>query len=184
MPNSLNNTYDFLSDHTPDGIVLSGGNDINPLLYGKNLISFNMNVSDERDQAETQIIEYAILNELPLLGVCRGAQMINVYFGGSLIQDLTNHKLNKMNHVGTIHTVKFNSYFYSKQFSKKVNSFHNQGIVDDTLAKDLQPLAYSKDKVIEAFKHKRLNILGIQWHPERNVNFSLFDQKLVKNLFS
>jgi len=47
----------------------------------------------------------------------------------------------------------------------------------------LQPLAYSKDKVIEAFKHKTLKILGIQWHPERNDNFSAFDQKLVKNLF-
>jgi len=112
MPNSLKNPYDFLSDHTPDGIVLSGGNDINPLLYGKELISLNRNVSDERDQAETKIIEYAILNELPLLGVCRGAQMINVHFGGSLIQDLTNHRLNTINHVGTKHTVKFNNSFF------------------------------------------------------------------------
>ncbi|MBF7069473.1 gamma-glutamyl-gamma-aminobutyrate hydrolase family protein [Campylobacter volucris] len=123
-------------------VILSGGND---------LYKFDKNdISKKRDEYESNIIAYCIKNNLPLLGICRGAQMIASYFRSHLIK-CENHIQNH------------NIYVKNKKIN--VNSFHNFAI--DKLSDEFEILAKANDNTIEAFKHKNLNIYGIMWHIER-----------------
>lgn len=139
IPNSLPDIKKYLSEINVKGFVFSGGND-----------------SDERENTEHFIIEYAIQNSLPILGICHGLQLINKYFGGSL-SDFTNH-------VGQNHEVKFLDY----GLKYSVNSFHDIGIKPEGLSSELDPIAIcAADESIESAAHKRHKIAGIMWHPER-----------------
>lgn len=153
-----------------DGLLLPGGGDIDPLYYNcQNQGSHS--IHKDLDEAQFNILEYFVHNSLPILGICRGIQLINVYFGGTLIQDLATssyHTDTKEDVVHTI-TVSKDSYLhqlYGNAFS--VNSSHHQAIADDGIGHDLIPIAYSvPDNIIEAVKHSYLPIYGVQWHPER-----------------
>ncbi|MCR2064281.1 MULTISPECIES: gamma-glutamyl-CDP-amidate hydrolase [Campylobacter] len=124
------------------GVILSGGNDLN---------SLNPNeLSLKRDAYESKIIAHCLKNDLPLLGICRGAQMIAWYFKSSLKPC--------QNHIGT-HSI------LTKKGVFEVNSFHNFCI--ENLGENLKSLAVAEDKSIEAFKHKKRQIYGIMWHIER-----------------
>mgnify|MGYP001166318367 CR=1 FL=1 len=133
------------------GILLTGGN---------NLPFNSKEVSDapERDYLELKLLKYAELTQIPVLGVCRGFQIMNQYLGGSLIKI--------KNHVSTTHNLTFSPNF-KDIFPKKVNSFHNYGINKSGIANFFEPVAFSPDGLIEAAFHKKLNWLGIMWHPER-----------------
>ncbi|TXE88344.1 gamma-glutamyl-gamma-aminobutyrate hydrolase family protein [Campylobacter volucris] len=123
-------------------VILSGGND---------LYEFDKNdISKKRDEYESNIIAYCIKNDLPLLGICRGAQMIASYF--------KSHFIKCENHIQ-------NHDIYIKNKKINVNSFHNFAI--DKLSDEFEILARANDNTIEAFKHKNLNIYGIMWHMER-----------------
>lgn len=123
-------------------VILSGGNDLNFL---------NPNaMSKKRDSYEIQVIETCLKEKIPLLGICRGAQIIAHYFN-SCISPYENH-------VGN-HEI----FFLEEKFIS--NSFHNFAIAK--LGDKLEPLCFAKDKTIEAFKHKYENIFGIMWHIER-----------------
>lgn len=124
------------------GVILSGGNDLN---------SLNPNeLSLKRDAYETKIISYCFKKELPLLGICRGAQMIAQHFNSTLKPC--------QNHIGT-HQIT------TKKGEFEVNSFHNFCI--ENLGENLKALAFTKDQSIEAFRHKKKHIYGIMWHIER-----------------
>ena len=132
------------------------------------------------------IINYAVKQKVPLLGVCRGLQIINVAFGGSLVQDLTAREGKKINHVSSVHDIEINGHFLLDEYVNSritINSFHNQGITDRCIAKSLVSAAYSEDGVIEALRHKEYNILGVQWHPERKNGDTSFDKKLITQFF-
>lgn len=127
------------------GVILSGGNDLN---------SLNPNpLSAMRDEYEAQIIEYCLQHNLPLLGICRGAQRIAEYFGAKL--ELLS------GHIGNHQVFDICS---GEKF--EVNSFHNYGIIN--LNTDLEPLSIAEDKSLESFKHLLNPIFGIMWHIERN----------------
>jgi len=134
----------FLTRVNPDGIVLSGGNDVGTCL--------------DRDITEAFLIRYAIKYEIPLLGICRGMQMLGVYSGASL------GKVDQ--HVRTRH-------FLKGHYTHEVNSFHNNSLVD--VPNDYQLTASSEDKTIEAIKHSRLPLYGWMWHPERETPFNNVD---------
>ena len=155
-----------------DGLILSGGNTL------ANYADENdkpENISIERDLFENALLEEAVLNEVPILGVCRGMQVINVFFDG---------KLNKIKgHAGTRHqliTEELNNGFH---FPSEVNSFHNFSIPRKCLGKNLLPLAYDNEDNIEAFYNQKKKIIGIMWHPEREVDSVDSDCKLIKNHF-
>ena len=154
IPNTLKDTKHFLKTMNLDGIILSGGD--------------NMGDDLERDNTEKEIIELAIKEKIPLLGICRGMQVLNDFFGGSLsISNDSNHvaKRHKIELLGTVSQELFNS----KKI--EVNSFHNNLIKKDTIANDLQVFAVSEnDSTIEGFYHKNLPIIGVMWHPEREQN--------------
>jgi putative glutamine amidotransferase len=164
-----------------DGIVFQGGGDMSPLTYGEEPIENGRWPGDPyRDKFELQIMDFAYFNKIPVLGICRGFQLLNVYFKGTLFQDLTlqsktpvihrdGEKYDKIQHqVRFTKNGLLEKIYNNPKYPLYINSVHHQGV--KTLGKDLVVEAICpEDNLIEAFRHKALEerfILGIQWHPE------------------
>ncbi len=168
-----------------DGLIITGGNfDIDPKLYDQKSRG-SRNIKNKRTKFEIEIcIKFLELNK-PILGICGGAQLMNVALGGTLIQDLNktliNHEqINPRNE--TSHEVYINKksklYEICKKNSFKVNSAHHQAI--RKLGKDLKISARSFDGVIEGIEHKKHKwCMGLQWHPEFLI--TTYDQKIFKH---
>ena len=153
---------------TFDGLILSGGGDVDPRLYGEgNTACFG--VDAERDAAEFRLIEAYCRAQKPILGICRGHQVLNVFFGGSLIQHLPGAEKHVPGKEGdNAHMTRaladsFPAELYGGHFV--VNSAHHQGI--GRLAAELEAVQWSEDGVIEACRHRNLPVFSVQWHPER-----------------
>lgn len=158
-----------------DGLILAGGEDVSPILYGEDARNTIKATYPKRDKAEVAITERIIASGKPILGICRGLQLLNVIFGGSLYQDLSENKEAFVKHIQEtpsnhpIHTVNITEDSYMSSFLSDevfVNSFHHQVIRD--LGKGLKVGARSSDGVIEAIESvdESKNIIAIQWHPE------------------
>ena len=157
-----------------DGLILSGGHDINPYNYGQEPSQKLGETFPERDTYDMLLLEESKKRNIPIIGICRGFQLINVAAGGTLYQDLSLIPGNilKHNQVSnpTLKThkieIKENS-FISSIFGKEtmVNSFHHQAI--DKVANDFIVVARASDGVVEAIEHKTYKFLvAVQWHPE------------------
>lgn len=160
-----------------DGFLIPGGDDVNPQYYDEEN-TFSILEPDIIDQIDFQIIEYAIRCEKFVLGICRGIQVINVFFGGSLIQDLGNaNKLHHHDHqIKMINENNMANIFNSCEI---VNSLHHQAI--KKIGNGLIPI-FQASETIEMIIHNKYNIIGVQWHPERmNINHQLKFQSLIKN---
>lgn len=169
-----------------DGLLLPGGGDLDPALYGEEPHPRLGEVSPERDHHELFLARYAAEQGLPTLGVCRGLQVMNVALGGSLYQDLEAQGLSHVQHYqkspppALAHTVRQVrpsplDVLFPETF--RVNSYHHQGI--QTLGQGLRPLAVAPDGLVEAIALEGHPLfLGVQWHPEllreHWVLFSLF----------
>jgi len=165
VSNFLKNLKVFLESTKIDGIILSGGDNIGeyPL----------------RDKTESKLIKFGIEQKIPIFGVCRGMQVINNFFNGT-IQKTNNKKHVKTSHVIEIGNEKFNHVL--KQKSAKVNSFHNNIIKEENLGKNLKSFAINKsDNTIEGLFHKKYSIMGVMWHPERSQNN--FNKQVMKKFF-
>ena len=151
-----------------DGLILCGGNDIDPKYYQQE-INGAVNIDSQRDPVDFALLEAFIKAGKPVLGICRGHQLINVYFGGSLHQDLpekdlhTNGQDFSIAHEVTAKEGSIVHQLWGSSFA--VNSAHHQAI--DRLGRDLMATAYWQDQYIEAIEHQSLPIYGVQWHPER-----------------
>jgi len=144
--------------NTPlSGIVLTGGNDL--VAYGGN--------AQERDETENFILQYALDKKIPLLGVCRGMQIIQHFYGVELTKI--------QGHVDTKHDLMIDGSLI------RVNSYHNFGATETK--NPLEVWAISEDGVIEAVRHNFASVTGVMWHPERNKTFEKYDISLVKKLF-
>jgi putative glutamine amidotransferase len=155
-----------------DGLVLSGGADVEPSRYGATTIHPAVKPSD-RDDAELAVLRAALACGLPVLGVCRGVQLLTVHFGGALHQHLPD-ALGHDTHcpggeMGT-HRVRFAGGTALHDIygaSQVVNSFHHQGIADTGA---LVACGWAEDGLVEAVRHPGLPlVLGVQWHPEKNI---------------
>ena len=152
-----------------DGLVLPGGGDIVPALFGaENQGSRNMD--EYLDRIQLYLLESFVRAGKPVLGICKGLQILNVYFGGTLIQDLPPRSLSihAYQNGDRIHTTKAaRGTFPEKLYGSTpiTNSAHHQGI--HTPGDGLLVAQYSQDFVVEAMYHKSLPLLGVQWHPER-----------------
>lgn len=150
------------------GLLIPGGGDVAPSLYRqKNEACFSVNPS--LDQMQFALLERYRKAGKPVLGICRGHQVINVFFGGSLIQNLpTAERHKRKNDADEIHltraeTGSFLAELYGTRFP--VNSAHHQGI--DALGTGLAAVQFADDGVIEGIRHESLPVFGVQWHPER-----------------
>lgn len=165
-----------------DGILITGGDDVHPRFYGSNEIHYP-NAPDEfvedRDEFEIDTFKKAQENNLPVLGVCRGLQLINCILGGTLKQDLG--ELNKIHRRNSqddkIHQVKVNDHTQLKEIARvaqaQVNSSHHQSI--NKLGEKLKVNSMAMDGTIEGIERSegdRPFLLAVQWHPER-----MLDQK-------
>lgn len=178
VPNHLPNFRRLLADLRPDGIVLSGGNDIDPKRYRRPGPA--REVSAARDAVELAAVAYSRAEGVPLVGVCRGLQLVNVAFGGTLSHDL---QKSGHNHVAVRHPVKLLDAFPIPAYRNRrvtVNSYHNHGVTPADLAPGLLPMAVSREGLVEALRHPHLPIFAVQWHPERKGSPAALDRALFK----
>ncbi len=179
-----------------DGFVLQGGSDLAPETYGETPIG-KWKGDPYRDQYELKILDYAIKNSRPVLGICRGFQLMNAYFGGTLYQDTATQQPTLPLHRSAerYDTLKHGVSFidntvlhklYGNDEPKLVNSVHHQAIKD--LGDNLEPYAVSTDGLIEAFgytKEPAGKVIGVQWHPEfsHTLKNELIDEHKLYDLF-
>jgi putative glutamine amidotransferase len=158
-----------------DGVLLSGGYDINPLLYGEEPFRELDAVFPEVDEHHILSVKIAAALGKPMLGICRGLQVLNVAFGGTLHQDITQYSCNCLKHFQKgqrhvpSHTVELiPNTVLSKIFAKDfivTNSFHHQSVKD--IAPGFVLNARARDGIIEGIeKEEGAFIVGVQWHPE------------------
>lgn len=148
-----------------DGVILCGGNDVHPRFYGEE-VAGSVDMDEARDEAELAVLKLAVEKALPVLGICRGHQLINTFFGGTLIQDLgtdIRHTDKTIFHEVTAEKDSIAASLYGEHFN--VNTFHHQAI--KATGKHLRVTQTAPDGVIEGVEHEMLPILGVQWHPER-----------------
>ncbi len=157
-----------------DGILLTGGEDPAPHLYGEPPHPELGEVDYERDVAEIELVKLAVELNKPMFGICRGLQIINVALGGTLIQDIRSQVPGAFQHkqIGSrqygAHYVTLAPGFVADALGKTevlVNSTHHQAVKD--VAPGFRVTATSADGVIEAIESDNGLIVGVQWHPER-----------------
>tara|TARA_B110000977_G_scaffold178915_1_gene237019 strand:+ start:3076 stop:3705 length:630 start_codon:yes stop_codon:yes gene_type:complete len=168
VPNSLDDIDSWLEKKNLEGFILTGGNDLSHLPDAKN-------PAPSRDETEKKILKWSVKNKTKVLGVCRGMQLINCFFSGSLC------KVN--GHAGFNHSIDILNDKYNFNSQSIVNSYHNWGISKTDLSPNLLPLAIAGDGTIEALEHKQLPWVGIMWHPEREVTNDYNNIQLIKTLF-
>ena len=151
------------------GVVIGGGDDIEPEHYGS-IKTPSRNYDPERDNLEMDIIRQALTANAPLLGICRGAQLINVVQGGTLFDDirpLRQHTSNRL-HIRPIKWVNLEAGSQLQKLLKattvKVNSLHNQAI--NQIGSELRIIGKDQDEFIQAIEGLSGFVLGVQWHPE------------------
>ncbi|MFJ1810476.1 MULTISPECIES: gamma-glutamyl-gamma-aminobutyrate hydrolase family protein [unclassified Streptomyces] len=149
-----------------DGLVIAGGPDVEPVRYGAEPEPRTGPPARERDAWELALIEAALAAEVPLLGICRGMQLLNVALGGTLTQHIDGHA----EAVGVFgrHPVKpvpGTRYAEAVEEETSVPTYHHQAV--DRLGAGLIPSAYAGDGTVEAVELPSVNwVLGVQWHPE------------------
>lgn len=153
-----------------DGVVISGGHDVEPVLY-KAAEEVEGRYDAERDAFESHIIDCALVDRTPLLGICRGAQLLNVRLGGSLHQDLRNHRRHTSNRrtLLPLKTLRLEAGSQLRQLlgadRLRINSLHQQSI--DRLGEGLRISGRDLDHIVQAVEcPQRRFLIGVQWHPE------------------
>ena len=168
IPNNLSNIPLFLEENSIEGIILSGGD--------------NIGDDKERDHTEKELIKFGIERELPIFGVCRGMQVLNNFFKGKIKLSLDDL------HVGNDHEVIISNNKISdilKQDKIVVNSYHRNIINLEDIGESLISFAINqKDNSVEGFLHKKLPIMGVMWHPERDMdkNSELINKFLLRKI--
>jgi N5-(cytidine 5'-diphosphoramidyl)-L-glutamine hydrolase len=160
VPNTTPDPDAFLAATGIRAVLLSGGDDLG---------------SEPRDAVELGLVAAAVGRGLPVLGICRGLQLLNVAFGGTVTADLA-VAVPDEDHVATTHEIGLASGARAT-----VNSFHRSGVLADELAPSLRILAATRGGVVEAFEHRDHPISAIQWHPERRGSSVELDWAIIES---
>lgn len=158
-----------------DGLVLTGGHDVDPKLYGEKPEPVCGVPCPERDAMEQILLEAALEADKPVFGICRGIQFLNAYLGGSLYQDLPSQRPGDLAHHMEppydvpVHAVRVERdtplYEILGTEALAVNSYHHQAV--RRLAPELQAMAYAEDGLVEAvYMPEKSFVMAVQWHPE------------------
>ena len=172
LPIVLPSHYDYrayFDQFKIDGIILSGGNDLGSMS--------NKVIDKKRDDFERGLIAFAVENQIPLLGICRGMQIVGEYFGLEL-KEVGNHVAVRHKIVGVAN----NSYSTCIEKMEEVNSYHNYGFVQTS--DDFRVILRAEDGVIEAIEHQSYPILALMWHPERNGEFNQYELDMISTFFN
>lgn len=156
---------------TVDAVLLSGGHDVSPDLYGAKLDPATGELDRARDLFEIALVKQALAAHKPIFGICRGQQIINVALGGTLVQNITGtpikHQQRPISGTKTTHQVQVvggTRLASLLQGAYAVNSFHHQAVAQ--VAPGLKVSARSADGVIEALEAPQQQLFSVQWHPE------------------
>tara|TARA_X000001036_G_C20682636_1_gene806465 strand:- start:1171 stop:1791 length:621 start_codon:yes stop_codon:yes gene_type:complete len=161
IPNQGSKSIEYFKSLKLNVLILSGGDNLGDTL--------------KRDETEASLLRYALLNSIPVIGVCRGMQLIHSYFGGSI--EFGNSSFSK------IHKSKDHIINYKEKEQIVVNSYHTNKIVESTLSKQFSVLARcTEDNSIESFYNKK--ILSIMWHPERKMKSLNWSTNLLKKFLN
>jgi putative glutamine amidotransferase len=171
-----------------DALMLTGGGDVDPAMYGEAVSSEKVyGIEANRDRVERALLEEAFRQERKVLAICRGIQVVNVFFGGTLIQDL--ETAGKKNHSLTDQEYEYSHPIAVSRDSEiarllpgitLANSLHHQAI--DKVGEGLVITATSEDEVVEAVE--RPGLVAVQWHPERLIDFDPVQLNLFRWLVS
>lgn len=159
------------------GLVLSGGEDVEPARYGERPSPALGATLGARDEMELRALDHALGLDMPVFGICRGCQVLNVHFGGTLYQDIATERPGHLLHeqlaawTQRTHsaTVQPDSLLHRavQTDELRINSFHHQAV--KALGRELRVVARAEDGLVEAIEHEaRSWVLGVQWHPERH----------------
>jgi putative glutamine amidotransferase len=168
-----------------DGLVLIGGGDVHPNRYGARAHPEQYGVDEDRDSLEVALVHDAILAGLPTIGICRGAQVVNIALGGTLHQHLPDIPGLDSHGVPAggdpaIHEVKVaeSSRLFAacRRTTLVASSAHHQGLA--RLGDGLVPVAWSGDGLVEAVEHERGWLVAVQWHPEETAHSDPSQQAL------
>ena len=176
-----------------DGLLLSGGNDLDPKLYGQKPLATTSDYSPLRDETETKLLRRTLAANKPILGICRGMQLLNVYFGGSLHQALTNDRPDSLDHdastklktlVDTTHVLRLKSESHLANIlgleDIGANAHHHQAI--DKLGSGVKAVAWARDNIVEGIELPAYTyVLGVQPHPESLTGVEVRWQKLFSS---
>ena len=170
-----------------DGLLLPGGEDVDPFYYGQTPTEKCGEIVKERDHAEMNMLEAFLSTGKPILGICRGAQLMNVYFGGTLHQDIKeisgcNHddwkRRSRGNHGVRLQPLTRLAEIYEQE-QMTVNSLHHQAVAKT--APVLITSAVSEDGITEAVEHPEHPFcIGVQWHPEHMSATSALHRRLFR----
>jgi putative glutamine amidotransferase len=159
-----------------DGLFMAGGGDLNPACYGQGTCTKTEGIDSLRDEAELILTRWALEDRVPLLGVCRGVQTLNVAAGGTLLQDVTDQWPDAIRHqyypekprnyvahpISVVPDTRLSAILGQ---AANVNSFHHQAV--EAVGSGFRVAAYAPDGVIEAIeRHDDSFAVGVQWHPE------------------
>jgi putative glutamine amidotransferase len=168
-PNALESVQTWIESVSPDALILTGGND-----WGSAV---------DRDRTETELVRWCRARSRPILGVCRGLHVLNALLGGGLCPDLEGRTGRR--HVAEDHAVRITGRPFEQWAgsSLTVNSFHEQGVLEEQLAEGLRAFALADAGVVEGLVHAREPIVAVQWHPERPNPARDFDLRLLADFF-
>ncbi len=175
LPNRVNEADHYLDSLDLNAIVLTSGNDLTS-------VDDPSTPAPERDDFEVTTLEYAIDNDIPVLGVCRGLELINEYFGGT-ISPTTGH-------VACTHDIDFydSDHTADTEFTlpdrTTVNSYHDYAIESTDVGEPLCVLGTAPDDTVECVVHESLPVWAIMWHPERESPSEALDRQILNHVFS
>jgi len=164
LPNTGESIVRTVDELGLNGLILTGGEDTG--------------VYPQRDESEMALIAHAMQKDIPLMGICRGLQMLNAYFGGKLVA------CSNGEHVGVRHDVSLAENPFCGIGRLEVNSFHSNGISSDDLPEALVPFASDSSGLIEGVYSTQHKVAGLMWHPERETEFVESDMAIFRKFFT
>lgn len=189
VPNAIEDPAAYLHALGVEAVLLTGGGDVEPGRYGQP-VTHSIEIAPRRDEVEAQMLGYATERRLPVLAICRGMQVLNVFFGGGLLQDIRSeldgaldHNDDHSTHAVTLTDRRLADALDTAQIT--TNTHHHQGVTNPLLGRELDVFAVcAADGIIEGLRHARLPVLGVQWHPERPTPSTAYDHQLIRGFLA